>query len=170
MSGIGDLGDSGDGGNISARGNAFAIEVAAVADFPVLAQMYLDLRRQTMTWVPPERFQYGDFAVHAEGETIHVARRGDGEILGFVSVWPADDFIHMLYVRESSQGKGAGTALLRALPGWPTHRYRLKCLVNNARATAFYLRHGFVVVGTGVSEEGDYDEMASEADDTHGAA
>jgi len=157
VSGIGDLGDS---GNISARGNAFAIEVAAVADFPVLAQMYLDLRRQTMTWVPPERFQYGDFAVHAAGETIQVAKRADGEILGFISVWPADDFIHMLYVRESSQGKGVGTALLRALPGWPTHRYRLKCLVNNARATAFYLRHGFVVVGTGASEEGDYDEMA----------
>ncbi|MGC7406302.1 GNAT family N-acetyltransferase [Pandoraea pneumonica] len=145
--------------DLGARGAGFVIEAAAVSDYPVLAQLYLDVRRQTMTWVPPERFQYDDFAVHAAGETIQVARRVDGEILGFISVRPADDFIHMLYVRESSQSAGVGAALLRALSRWPSRRYRLKCLVNNTRAKAFYLRHGFVVTDVGASEEGDYEEM-----------
>jgi len=58
------------------------------------------------------------------------------------------------------QGKGAGTALLQSLPAWPEHRYRLKCLVNNSRAKAFYLAHGFQVTGRGASTEGDYEELS----------
>jgi len=145
---------------VDTNGRTFVIEAARPADLPVLAQLYLDVRRQTMTWLPPDRFRYEDFAADAAGETIQVARGVNDEILGFISVWPADNFIHMLYVRETSQGAGVGAALLKALPDWPSRGYRLKCLVKNARATSFYLRHGFFVVGAGASEEGDYEDLA----------
>ena len=52
------------------------------------------------------------------------------------------------------------TSLLQALPEWPGHRYRLKCLVKNRRAKAFYLAHGFRVTGNGTSPEGDYEELS----------
>lgn len=88
-----------------------------------------------------------------------VCETEDGEVIGFISFWPPDDFIHMLYVRTEFQRKGVGIALLQALPGWPRRRYRLKCLVKNDRARKFYQSIGFIVSGSGKSSEGDYNDM-----------
>jgi len=117
------------------------------------------MRRATFTWVDPDRFHILDFAVQSEGETVLVCEMEDGEIAGFVSFWPQDDFIHMLYVRTEFQRGGAGIALLQALPGWPRRRYRLKCLVKNERARKFYQSVGFIISGNGTSSEGDYNDM-----------
>lgn len=137
------------------------IAPATAADVPTLARIYYEVRLATMTWVDPSLYRADDFASHAAGEDVLTARSPDGKILGFISVWPADDFIHMLYVEPSSQGHGVGTRLLQALPGWPTRRYRLKCLTRNTRAKVFYERHGFRVISNGVSEEGAFKEMAN---------
>ncbi|VVE83874.1 GNAT family N-acetyltransferase [Pandoraea sputorum] len=134
---------------------------ATAADLPTLARIYYEVRLATMTWVDPSLYRADDFASHCAGEDVLTAKSPDGQILGFISVWSADDFIHMLYVEPSSQGHGVGTRLLQALPGWPTHRYRLKCLMRNTKAKTFYERHGFLVVGKGVSEEGAFEEMSN---------
>jgi GNAT superfamily N-acetyltransferase len=125
-----------------------------------LADIYLSVRRSTFTWVDPGKFHSEDFAAHSNGETVFVCEGPSGVIAGFLALWETDDFIHMLYVRPEFQGAGVGKALLQALPGWPDHRYRLKCLVNNRRAKAFYLAQGFRVTGNGASPEGDYEEMS----------
>ncbi|WP_454847981.1 N-acetyltransferase family protein [Rhizobium binxianense] len=125
-----------------------------------LAEIYLSVRRSTFTWVDPGRFHGEDFAAHSNGETVLVCEDPAGVIAGFLALWETDDFIHMLYVRPEFQGMGVGTALLQALPGWPDHAYRLKCLINNRRAKAFYLARGFRVTGNGASPEGDYEEMS----------
>lgn len=124
-----------------------------------LADIYLTVRRETFTWVEPSRFRHEDFFTHTQGEIMWLASTPEGEIAGFMTLWAPDDFIHMLYVSKEWQGKGAGSALLRALPDWPHQKYRLKCLINNSRARAFYLASGFVSTGTGTSAEGEYDEM-----------
>jgi ribosomal protein S18 acetylase RimI-like enzyme len=80
-------------------------------------------------------------------------------IAGFLTLWEPDNFIHMLYILPAFQGSGAGRALLAALPDWPRRRYRLKCLVKNTRAIAFYRAIGFEIVGDGASPEGDYKDM-----------
>lgn len=129
-------------------------------DAMALAEIYLSVRQQTFTWVDPGKFHREDFAAHTNGEVVSVCEAPDGKIAGFLSIWEADDFIHMLYILPEFQGKGAGTALLRSLPGWPLHAYRLKCLVNNRLAKAFYLAHGFHVIGRGTSSEGDYEELS----------
>ncbi|MGR9579241.1 N-acetyltransferase family protein [Pandoraea sputorum] len=134
---------------------------ATAADLPTLARIYYDVRLATMTWVDPSLYRADDFASHAAGADVLTAKSPDSKILGFISVWPADDFIHMLYVEPSSQGHGVGTRLLQALPGWPTRRYHLKCLIRNTRAKTFYERHGFHVIGKGVSEEGAFEEMSN---------
>ncbi|MCE4062990.1 GNAT family N-acetyltransferase [Pandoraea sputorum] len=142
-------------------GRQIVIAPATAADLPTLARIYYEVRLATMTWVDPSLYRADDFASHAAGEDVLTAKSSDGKILGFISVWPADDFIHMLYVEPSSQGHGVGTRLLQALPGWPARRYRLKCLIRNTRAKTFYERHGFRVIGKGVSEEGAFEEMSN---------
>ncbi len=129
-------------------------------DVTQLADIYLSVRRQTFTWVDPGKFHREDFAAHTNGEVVSVCEGADGKIAGFISIWAADDFIHMLYILPEFQGKGAGTALLQSLPGWPEHKYRLKCLANNREAKAFYMAHGFQVTGRGASPEGDYEELS----------
>lgn len=129
------------------------------SDREELADIYLAVRRQTFTWVDPSRFKHEDFFSHTQGELVWLAEAADGAIAGFMTLWAADDFIHMLYIRKEWQGRGVGTALLGALPDWPRHRYRLKCLVNNVGAKAFYLAKGFAVTGTGTSAEGEYEEL-----------
>lgn len=126
----------------------------------MLAEIYLSVRQETFVWVDPGKFHREDFAAHTNGEIVSVCEDGGGNVAGFLSLWAADDFIHMLYIRPEFQGAGAGTALLEALPEWPHHKYRLKCLVKNRRAKAFYLSHGFRVTGTGASPEGDYEELS----------
>lgn len=136
------------------------IDIPTPSDLPALAQIYLDVRRETMSWVEPSSFRFEDFIEHSSGETILVARSRKGDVLGFISVWTADDFIHMLYVSSQWRGLGVGSALLRAIPEWPVRSYRLKCLVKNRHAKEFYERHGFTVIDYGNSPEGDYEEMA----------
>jgi len=129
------------------------------SDREELADIYLQVRRQTFTWVDPYKFRHEDFAAHTQGELVWLAEAADGTIAGFMTLWAADDFIHMLYIRKEWRGRGVGTALLAALPDWPRHKYRLKCLVNNAQAKAFYLSRGFAVTSGGTSSEGEYEEL-----------
>lgn len=141
-------------------GTSWTIRTARPSDREELADIYLAVRRQTFTWVEPTSFRHQDFESHTRGELIWLAETSERDIAGFMTLWAADDFIHMLYIRQQWQGRGVGSALLRALPDWPLHPYRLKCLVNNHRAKAFYIAHGFTVTGNGRSAEGDYEELS----------
>jgi ribosomal protein S18 acetylase RimI-like enzyme len=137
----------------------WTIRPASRNDRPKLADIYLTVRRTTFQWVDPSRFRREDFAAHSRGEQIMVCEDDNGDIAGFLALSVPDNFIHMLYVRAIYQSRGAGTALLEALPDWPMRRYRLKCLVHNKRALAFYHSRGFEIIGGGSSPEGSYQEM-----------
>lgn len=129
------------------------------SDQAALAEIYLLVRRLTFVWVDPGRFHREDFAAHTQGERVFVCEDANGSIAGFMAIWEPDDFIHMLYILPDYQGRGAGKALLAALPDWPHRQYRLKCLVKNTRAARFYRTLGFEVTGQGSSPEGDYRDM-----------
>lgn len=86
-------------------------------------------------------------------------------LAGFVSVWEPDYFIHHLYVDRLHHRRGIGRELLRALPGWPATRYRLKCLCANAPALAFYRASRFTEIGVGAPEDGEYRLLESSGDD-----
>src|SRR4026207_2322771 len=79
-----------------------------------LEVIYRDCRMEA-TWLPATVRERSDFPRDTKGETILVAGGGDGEPEGFVSVWEPEGFIHHLYVRSGSRGKGIGEALLDAL-------------------------------------------------------
>ncbi|MCL1030278.1 GNAT family N-acetyltransferase [Serratia sp. arafor3] len=54
-----------------------------------------------------------DFDRSTTGEEIWVAEQ-DGRLLGFVSIYRAEDFIHHLYVDTQQPPQGVGSALLHA--------------------------------------------------------
>lgn len=68
----------------------------------------------------------------------------NGQCMGFVGL--IDGFVGALFVAPDSHGKGLGTVLLR-------HAIQLKgdlsleVYEQNRQATAFYLRHGFLITG-----------------------
>ena len=107
------------------------------------------------TWLPANAKE-SDFAQDTEGEVMLVAVGSDDEPEGFVSVWEPDAFIHHLYVRAPSRQKGIATQLLESLGSRLPLPWRLKCLRANDKALAFYLRHGWLEVSSGESDDGPY--------------
>ncbi len=132
------------------------LRLAEESDRPALRALFLAVRRATYAWQAPASFALADFDAQTEGERLFAAFDGGGRVAGFLSLWEPDSFIHHLYVDRPWQRRGVGQALLRALPGWPATRYRLKCLRRNAGALGFYRACGFAIIGSGVSEDGEY--------------
>jgi GNAT superfamily N-acetyltransferase len=120
-----------------------------------LERIYRETRLARFTWLRPERILESTLARDAEGEAVYVAREA-GLVLGFVSVWAQDAFVHHLYVDLSRHRRGAGSALLdfaaRRHPG----PLRLKCAELNQPAREFYQSRGWSAIDRGCSEDGDY--------------
>jgi GNAT superfamily N-acetyltransferase len=88
------------------------------------------------------------FFVETDGEVILVASRGT-KVLGFVSVFRPDAFVHHLYVARSAQGQGIGRMLLTAACRLSSSRATLKCALGNRDARAFYAHLGWTEVEVG---------------------
>lgn len=126
-------------------------------DLSALADIFLTTRLQAFHWCDPASFRLEDFVTQTTGEIIHVAEETNGGgLLGFISVWPPDSFVHHLYVIPGHQRSGTGTALLKSLSTWLPLPYRLKCLTENHAALAFYRKHGWTDRGSGSDALGDY--------------
>lgn len=113
---------------------------------PALRQLYLDSRSATFTWQDTNVFELSDFERDTDGEQIWVAVEGN-EVLGFVSIWEPDAFIHHLFVSPHRLRHGAGLRLLN-LSKQHYSTLSLKCLVANENATDFYHSNGFVITST----------------------
>ncbi|MNR88994.1 putative acetyltransferase [compost metagenome] len=131
------------------------VRPAQVGDLPAMRTLFLRSRLETFVSHPGTRFQLQDFDLQTQGEQQWVAEEG-AQLVGFISLWAADNFIHHIYVDQGWTRRGVGRALLRALPGWPTTRFQLKCLRLNEAALAFYRACHFVETGTGVAADGEY--------------
>ena len=132
------------------------IRAARKEDHPALAEIFLRARIDAFTWVPPSSHALEDFAEQTEGELIHLAENDDGEILGFISVWEAENFVHHLFVAPEHQRKGVGSALLDELSSRRSGPFTLKCVAANGGALAFYREQGWRGIGSGVTSEGRY--------------
>ncbi len=129
---------------------------ATPEDSAALATLFLEVRRATFVWKNPAEFKLGDFEVQTLAETITIAENERGELLGFVSVWEPDSFVHHLFVAQAFQGRGVGQQLLESLTSWLPLPHRLKCAARNQRAEAFYRSHGWAEIGRGFSSDGPY--------------
>ena len=121
-------------------------------DLVELRILFLEVRRKTFLWTDISTLALLDFDEETEGEYILVAR-ADNKIVGFISVWLADNFIHHLYVDIDYHNLGIGTKLLNRVIekiGFPVG---LKCIEKNKSAIEFYLKRGFTEKGKGLSED-----------------
>ncbi|WPU98102.1 GNAT family N-acetyltransferase [Mucilaginibacter sp. cycad4] len=120
-----------------------------------LREIYLLSRIQAFYWCDTEQFHIADFDIHTQDEEVWVATFGE-EISGFIAIWTQDSFIHHLYVDAVYRAKGIGKALLAtAITNYPKP-LKLKCLVKNEFAFAFYKAMDWQVIGKGDDELGDY--------------
>lgn len=132
------------------RMGGMRIRPAFEADHAALAELFLRVRRESFTWVDAAGSRLEDFAVQTEREAIHLAEDEEsGELLGFISVWEPESFVHHLFVASEHRGKGVGRSLLTDLQWRLPGPFRLKCVAANEAALAFYRRLGWVSTGHG---------------------
>lgn len=124
-------------------------------DIDSLRSLFLKTRLITFSSADISQFKLSDFEEQTKDEYILVAL-ADERVIGFVSVWAADNFIHHLYVDEQFQNQNVGTQLLKAVYDKFGLPISLKCEENNSKAICFYRRKGFMEKGNGQSEIGTY--------------
>jgi GNAT superfamily N-acetyltransferase len=124
-------------------------------DYTSLRTLFLKERQNTFSWLDPSIFHLEDFDKAIHGEYVLVAIL-DESIVGFISIWMPNNFIHHLYLDQKHQDKGLGTQLLKAAIKKTNFPLTLKCLEDNTKAVAFYRRKGFIEKERGPSEHGDY--------------
>jgi|SRR5450755_2900317 GNAT superfamily N-acetyltransferase len=105
-------------------------------------------------WLSPANRLKCNFADVSVGEIVLVCCASDDEVLGFASIYEADSFVHHLYVAEHFQRRGVGTALLKSLEAWLRLPWRLKCVLGNENALAFYSSLGWVEESRAQGTEG----------------
>jgi len=107
-------------------------------------------------WLPLEARSNPDFTKVSDSEIVIVCCGEGGEVLGFVSVYEPESFVHHLYVAANCQGQGVGTALLQSLKAWVPRPWYLKCVEGNCNALAFYCSRGWVEETRAQGPEGTY--------------
>lgn len=138
------------------------IRSARPEDITSLRALFFHSRRTAFFWEASSGFALEDFDLQTVGETQLLAFDGD-RLLGFISVWEPDNFVHHLHVHPAAVNRGVGRTLLHALPGWSTTPYQLKCVAENTNALAFYRANSFVQIGKGRAKNQDYFLLASAA-------
>jgi len=103
----------------------------------------------------PTDLTLDEFTLQTEGEKIFVAPI-HGNIAGFVSIWEPENFIHHLFVSPGYQSQGIGKALLNLCKNNYGRPLRLKCVIANTRACAFYEKNGWIAQSTGLGSDGEY--------------
>jgi ribosomal protein S18 acetylase RimI-like enzyme len=131
------------------------IRLANLHDSEAVQEIYSHLTHNT-EWLPPDAHYEANFAKASEGERIHVYTDREERVLGFISVWAEDSFIHHLYVNTESQRTGIGKKLLESLHSWLPLPWQLKCVLQNTSAMGFYKSHGFIAISIHESENPPY--------------
>lgn len=107
-----------------------------------LRQLYLDSRRVAFYWSDPESMHLTDFDHDTKEEHVFIAAL-DQRIIGFISLYPPDNFIHCLFIDPRFKGQGTGHLLLEKAKQSLHLPMTLKCLSRNTPALAFYEKEGW---------------------------
>src|ERR1700740_1090835 len=99
-------------------------------------------------WLPVEVKADANFARVSQGESVFVCHGPEGRLVGLLSVYVPESFIHHVYVDPEFERQGVGTALLSSLETWLPLPWRLKCVIANTSARTFYAGHGWIEVGS----------------------
>ncbi len=134
------------------------VREALASDAASLQGVYLNTRLERFHWLDPDQLRASDFDRDTAGERIWVAEL-DGRVVGFVSVWVPDNFIHHLFVLPEYSGQKTGSVLLAACLDAVGRPAQLKCVSANLEALHFYLAKGWKTISKGFSADGEYHLM-----------
>ncbi len=138
----------------------YSIRCFEERDRSEVREIYLVARRAAFAWPGSGMFKADDFERETEGEHIFVAESSE-RVVGFASLWTADNFLHHLFVHPEAWRRGVGRLLLRHCETVMNAPLTLKCLKANSRALQFYARMRWRIVGEGYAPEGSYFLMVS---------
>jgi GNAT superfamily N-acetyltransferase len=128
------------------------------ADINALADIYYQSRIATFDWMNPNEIKLDDFHRDTKGEKIWVAE-SKGHVVGFVSFWEVEGFIHNLFVLPDYVSQGIGSQLLTTCLSHMSRPATLKCVSANTRALSFYKQKGWKTIDYGTSEGVEYQIM-----------
>ena len=131
-------------GRLLLNKNYIYIQKAQEEEYDDLRKIFLNSRRENFNWVEYDSLKLDDFDSSTEGELILTAKIGN-EIVGFISIWEEDKFIHNLFVSSKFKRFGVGKALINEaveIIGLPL---TLKCVKANENALNFYLSQGWKI-------------------------
>ena len=131
------------------------VRPALPADGPGV-QAVFETALLTADWLPAGTTPDTDFARNSQGEAVFVCAHPGGPVLGLIAVYAAGAFVHHLYVAPEARGRGVGRALVDSLDAWLPRPWRLKCVIANEAARAFYARTGWVETGRDLGSQGPY--------------
>lgn len=121
------------------------IRESTLLDEKILEHIFLVTRKKTFTSKLPETFKLSDYAESVAGEEIWVAELA-GTVVGFVSMWVPDNFIHNLFVHPDWHRLGIGSELLKKAETRLQYPMELKVKLENLKACKFYQKHGWLEV------------------------
>jgi ribosomal protein S18 acetylase RimI-like enzyme len=131
-------------------------------DISYLKDIFLEAQK-TMSPADPDSIASKDFERDTKDEFIIVAVEEIivnnvpvTQVIGFISLWLPENFIHHLYIRSDYHRRGIGAMLLRSALEKMDGAAHLKCLVANPNAIAFYKSQHFKETDTGLSADGPY--------------
>jgi GNAT superfamily N-acetyltransferase len=107
-------------------------------------------------WLPAGADADTDFKRNSSCEVVTVCVAADGRLAGFMAVYEPGAFVHHLYVDEGFKQQGVGRALIASLDAWPDKPWRLKCVLGNSAARAFYARMGWRETEIAMGSQGQY--------------
>lgn len=123
---------------------------------PDLQRIFLEVRQKTFYWLDDAKeYHLTDFERETKGEFVLVAVLNN-KVVGFISLWMADNFIHHLYIDENYQQQNIGSILLGEAIKIMNSPIKLKCLAKNENAIKFYKKKGFAAIEKGISNHGEY--------------
>jgi ribosomal protein S18 acetylase RimI-like enzyme len=120
------------------------LRAARPEDRAAVGEVFLAARRDALPYLP-ELHTDEDTRAFVAGlvdKGIVTVAEHEGRVAGFLAL--DGDWVDHLYIAPGAQGRGLGSALLRAAQA-QRERLQLWVFQRNTRAIAFYERHGFAV-------------------------
>jgi ribosomal protein S18 acetylase RimI-like enzyme len=118
------------------------IRKARYTDISQLEILFQLTNRSTFVSRPKDDFQIGDYQKSTAEDDVWVAEK-DEIIVGFVSTYPAENFVHNLFVHPDYQTQGIGTQLLHIAEANLGRPMTLKIAMDNLKACGFYEKYNW---------------------------
>ncbi|MDT2830373.1 GNAT family N-acetyltransferase [Vagococcus carniphilus] len=113
-----------------------------------LCQLYNDTLEKAFIWQNEPRVDLGSFIKMIDVELVYIVYE-EKKLVGFLTLYEPDIFIHFLFIDTALQRGGVGSMLLEKIElDFPNKSISLKCLLQNKEALNFYKKKGFSVIET----------------------